>query len=252
MPTSLGALCTDFYVNSKLTVKMDLPADRETVLGLFERVRKDIPSMKRFKRFEDELALESAPRRDAPERWLAIQRNSLRIGVVNADSMDDAYALHLLALELAPFYLSVNALDVAGLEVVFGFDLEAAGNHHAIVRDALLAGSPLAQLTEGEGFSPIDIQPIIGAAISRRGDRQVFFEVKARSGPRKAARDEREEREDPISAYLTIRKVGPLEDVTELPALFRSLADDAERLAETRVASLILAPLRESISSHRH
>ena len=36
MATSYGALCDDFYVNQKLTLRMDMPSDRETVLHLFE------------------------------------------------------------------------------------------------------------------------------------------------------------------------------------------------------------------------
>ena len=37
MATSFGALCTDFYINQKVGLKMDLPADRETILHLFDR-----------------------------------------------------------------------------------------------------------------------------------------------------------------------------------------------------------------------
>ena len=58
--TSLGALCTDFYVNQKLALKLDLPSARETVLDMFDRIRKELPNMDRFRRYDGELALESA------------------------------------------------------------------------------------------------------------------------------------------------------------------------------------------------
>ena len=51
MATSYGALCTDFYVNQKLALKMDLPSDRETILHLFDRVKKTVPNMNRFHRY---------------------------------------------------------------------------------------------------------------------------------------------------------------------------------------------------------
>jgi hypothetical protein len=57
MATSFGALCTDFYVNQKLALKMDLPGERETVLHFFDRVKKSIPAMNRFRRYDGELAL---------------------------------------------------------------------------------------------------------------------------------------------------------------------------------------------------
>ena len=51
MGDSYKALCSDFYINQKLTVKMDLPRSRETVLEFFERVRKQFPQMNQFRRY---------------------------------------------------------------------------------------------------------------------------------------------------------------------------------------------------------
>jgi len=50
--TGLGALCTDFYINQKLSLKMDLPSARETVLDMFDRVRKELPNMDRLRRYD--------------------------------------------------------------------------------------------------------------------------------------------------------------------------------------------------------
>ena len=57
--------------------------------------------MNRFKRYDGELALESA-RKDASYHWLALRRNSLRTGHVNPDSMQAALDYHRFVLELAP------------------------------------------------------------------------------------------------------------------------------------------------------
>ena len=59
MSSELGTLCSDFYVNQRVALTMDLPAARQTVLDLFDRIKREMPGMKRFKRYEGELALES-------------------------------------------------------------------------------------------------------------------------------------------------------------------------------------------------
>ena len=138
MVNSIGALCTDFYVNQKLGLKMDLPTARETVLDMFDRIRKELPNMDRFRRYKGELALES-PELDSQYNWLALDRTSVRSGWVNPESLAEAYRLHRLILEVAPYFLSISPLDVEFVELVFGFDLEALGRPAeaaAHIRDA--------------------------------------------------------------------------------------------------------------------
>ena len=77
MATSFGALSTDFHITHKLSLKMDLPDDRETILHLFDQVRKAEPGMRRFRRYDGELLLESS-RREAEYRWMALRRTSVR------------------------------------------------------------------------------------------------------------------------------------------------------------------------------
>lgn len=250
MPTSYGALCSDFYVNSKLAVKLDLPTDRETVLELFGRVRKQHPQLRRFKRYQDELALESPSGERGPQQWLSLRRTCVRVGTVAPDSLGAAYALHRLVMESAPFYLTISPLDVAHVEVVFGFDLDAPGNHHAIVHNALIAGSPLAALIDAERTTPVDVQPYFGVALNKKCDVQAFFEIKTRTSARQVREGGGEDA--PISVYLTVRSYAPVEDVKALPALFESLAQQAERLADTRVAPHVLNPLREAIASRQY
>jgi len=250
MPTSYGAICSDFYINSKLTLKMDLPTGRETVLELFERIRREAPDLRRFRRYQDELALESTHRDGGPEKWVALQRHSVRCGVVNPDSLEAGYRLHELVMTLAPYYLTINPLDVAAMEVVFGFDLEAGGNHHAIIHDALLAGSSLGSLVDSDEQSLMDVQPVIGAALTKSRELRAFYEVKARTGPRQI--EQSPEREEPISVYLTVRRQGAApDDIRELTDIFKGLCEHAESLSESRVIPHLLSPLRESIASQR-
>ncbi len=252
MATSYAALCNDFYVNTKLSLKMDLPSGREPVLDLFERVRRQRPGMSNFKRFRGELALESGDRSGSYE-WMALRRNSLRCGTVNPETMDGAGGLHRLALETAPFYLSINPLDIEYLEVLMGFDLEAAGNHSAIVFDALYRDTPAAKLVRPDETTPMDVQPFFGVSLSESHDEQAYFEVKARTSAAEAAAASGSEDApgEPISVYVTVRSTRAVQDVKELPARFDHLLAEAEHLVQERAAGNLLTPLRDAIAASR-
>lgn len=245
MSESYRALCNDFYVNLKLNVRMELPRTRETVLDLFERVKRQFPHMTGFRKYKDELALES-PQTEMPHRWMALRSTSVRSGVVNPSSVEEGYSLHKQVLELAPTYLSISPLDVDYLELLYGFDLTANGNHDAIVLDALIPGSPLAALLDIPNTSPIDCQPLIGLSLGKRGDIECYFEVKTRPGnghPRET------EAGDAISVYCTLRKFGGIAETKELPGILAKLAKIGEDLVEHRVVPGLIVPIREAIAS---
>ncbi|MFO0895068.1 MAG: hypothetical protein U0574_08985 [Phycisphaerales bacterium] len=246
MSADYGVWCRDFYVNQKLALKMDLPAGREPVLELFDRLRRQEPRLKHFHRYEQELVLES-DEDDRTYTWVTMRQTSLRSGVVNPASLQEAYRLHRGVLELAPFYISISPLDVEHLELVFCFDFEAHGNRDEIIWDALLAESPLAALVDPQRERPIDVQPFVGFSLTPGGELQAFFEVKSRSrtgepgGGRGA--------DEPISVYLTVRRQGPLGSPAEMLAAFGGLAGHAERLAEERVIPHIVKPIHDAITA---
>ena len=247
MVNSIGALCTDFYVNQKLGLKMDLPTARETVLDMFDRIRKELPNMDRFRRYKGELALES-PELDSQYNWLALDRTSVRSGWVNPESLAEAYRLHRLILEVAPYFLSISPLDVEFVELVFGFDLEAMTNRNEVVFEALLAQSPLMSLVETDRESVLDAQPFVGFSLSRRCDVQAFVEIKTRSRSAEVAAGRFEN--EPISVYLTVRRYGPFQTIQDFSDSFGALAGHAERLSEVRVIPHVVMPIREQLLSH--
>ena len=244
MATSFGALCTDFYVNTKIAMKMDLPSDRDTVLHLFDRVRAEIPHMDRFKRYSDEFALESA-RRDGEYQWLAMRQRSVRAGHVNPETMDQAFRLHKVILELAPYYLALSPLDVEFIEVMFGFDLDCKANHNKVVYEALLEGTPLGALIDVHHAKPVDVQPLLGMALDARCGLQAFYEVKTRTSPGQIRAGRY--RTEPISVFLTVRRSGPIDKVDDLPAWLSELRRDAERLATEKLVPHLLTPISRAI-----
>jgi hypothetical protein len=251
MSDSFRALCTDFYVNQKLAVKMELPRSRETILDMFERVRRQFPSMTTFRRYRDELALES-PQTEMPHRWMAVRGTTIRSGTVNAESLTETYALHRHLLEIAPPFLSISPLDVDSIELLYGFDLAASGNHDAIVLDALLPGSPLAALIDIPEAMPADFQPQVGLTFGKHRDVEVYFEVKTR-GVESRKREGQPLTEaapgEPISVYLTLRRFGAISHTRELPEILSTLAKLGEDLVEHRVVPGLLVPIREAIAS---
>jgi hypothetical protein len=246
MPTSYRALCNDFYINQRVNLKMDLPMRRDTVLAMFDRVRREHPWMDRFKRYNNELALESSTR-DSSQQWLALRKSSVRSGSVNPETPADAYRLHKLVLEIAPYFLDISPLDVDHVELLYGFDLLAAGNHDAIVFHALLDRSPLAAMVDVGGASLIDCQPMVGIGLDESCDIQAHFEVKTRSSARQARSGDL--KEEPISVYLTVRRYGPISDIKELSGVMSLLTEQGEELLASRAVPNLLMPIRQAISS---
>lgn len=244
MSDSIRAIVSDMYVNQKLSLKLDLPKNRETILDLFERVRREYPRMESFKKYKDELALESATQ-DFPNRWLAIRNNTVRAGEVNSDTLRLAYDYHRRLLEIVPFYLSVSTLDVDGIELLFGFDLATGGNHDAIVYEALFMGTSFGQAFDIHDTSISECQPVVALSLGTGLD--ATFEIKTRSGPRATS----ENAQEPISVYLTLRRRGPVKELRELVDHFNTLVERAEDLLTTRVVPHILQPIRHAIISNQ-
>jgi hypothetical protein len=238
------ALCSDFYVNQKLAVKLDLPRERQTILDLCDRLRRQFPAMSLVRRYRDELALET-PAAEEENRWVAVKNNTIRSGVVNPARFGDAYELHRCVLELVPYFLSVSPLDVDYVELLYGFDLAAPANHDGIVFDALLSDSPLARLLDIPGAEASDCQPLLGVVIRDAGGGvgpiEVGFEVKTASRGTEAS--------GPISVYLTLRRFGAVADAKELPHLMDALARRGEELAASHVVPNIIGPIREAMGT---
>lgn len=249
MATSFGALCTDFYINQKLALKMDLPSERDTLLHYFDQIRKVRPDMTRFRRYDGELSLESS-KREAEYTWLTLRQGSIRTGHVNPDSMEDAYRYHQQILEVTPYYLTISPLDVDYLELMFGFDLECKSNHDEVVHEALFGASPLGELLRPTEATPdakiLDAQPVFGLNLSDDGLLQAYFEVKTRRRSRRGSG--RRYAEEPISLFVTLRRYGPIDRLEDLHDLSVMLGQHCEALATDRLIPNLLNPIVQHIS----
>lgn len=239
------SVCSDFYVNQKLELKLDNPRERQPVLELFDRLRRQHPELDQLRQYQDELALESVP--GTPEqKWIAVRDKSVRSGCVNCDRMIDAYTFHQQILELSPFFLSINPLDVQYVELLIGFDLLAPGNHNEIVRDAFFAEGPLAGLMNEPSELAIDIQPAFGLITRDETNIEVHFEVKTRNARANGLSPDALMLE-PISVYITARKTGSVSRVQDLATLGATLARRAEQIVTMRAVPHLIEPLRRAI-----
>lgn len=242
--STFTAFCSDFYVNQKLGLKLDLPERRETVLDLFDRVRRAYPRLSTFQRYEGEVALES----DSTERewqWVALRQTTIRSGHVNPATLSDSYTFHKSLLEVAPYFLSISPLDIDMLELVFGFDFETEHDRDEVVFDALLADTPLANLVDRDYERVLESQPSIAITLGEQRGLHAVFEVRTR--PRVQVAGERGG--DPISVFLTVRKFGPLASLDDLKAAFGAVVGHAEHLAETRVIPHLVMPIHETLQA---
>lgn len=239
------ALCRDFCVNQKLTLKMDLPAAREPVLDLFGRLRKELPRLSKLQRYPDgEVALESTED-DRDFLWVAMRQISLKSGWVNPPALEDAYRMHRTILEVAPYFLSISPLDVDHLELIYAFDFDCEENRDEVVLDALIRGSPLGDFADSATDTVIDAQPFLAIAIADAPHTHVYLEVKTRlpRGEPIAGR----EGFDPLSVMLTVRRHGPFKSLEDLPVQLAALSGHGERIVEERLIPRVLVPLRERI-----
>lgn len=249
MATSFGALCTDFYINQKLSLKMDLPTERDTLLHFFDQVRKTQPGMTRFRRYEGELSLESS-RREAEYTWLSLRQSSIRTGHVNPDAMEDAYKYHRRMLEIAPFYLTLSPLDIDYVEMMFGFDIDCKEDHDEVVYEALFAdsamGGLLKPIDETMGTKVLDVQPVFGLNLAEDGKLQAYFEVKTRRRSRRGSG--KRYAQEPISLFVTLRNYGPVEKLDDLKGITTELGQFCETLASERLIPDLLNPIVQHIS----
>lgn len=249
MSHGLGAVCDEFFINSRLFLKLDLAMERETVLHFFDRLRREYPSLKRLRRRDEKsLILEEDNDEDGSRRWVRLDPDSLRFGHVAPDTVDEVRRFGEIVLTQAPYHLSFSELDYDHLEVVFGFDLEYTGNHDHLVAETLLGEHAASSLLFGERASHIiDAQPYFGVALSPECDLQAYVEVKSRTTTYEVRSGHYESQ--PISIFLTLRKYWGVEHPASLEGAFVQLIDLADEIATDMVVPSFVNPLAAAIAS---
>jgi len=247
MSNPFGAFCEDFYINMRLGSQMNLPHARETVLHLFETVRKQFPGMTRFRKCENgEINLEE-DREHESYRWASLEQRRLSSGHVNPPSVCDALKLHKLLLQQAPYQLGISALEIDYLDVLFGFDLSFSGNHDEIIAESLLAESPLMCLAEEGGAKAVDIQPTVTFALSEDCRLQARIDVVTRTNSYQVRTGDYSD--DCISVYLILRRYWGDRPKTPMEEILEQMAERGEDLCNRYIVPRVLKPISSAIAS---
>src|SRR5262245_61204809 len=156
-----ASLADDFYINMNLGTEMDLPSSRETVLHYFEQIQKQYPQMRNFyAREKNDFVLEEDKDKGA-YRWCSIEPRRICSGQVNPATVEEALQQHRLALEIAPYALSVSPLDCEALDLLMGFDFTYRGNHNQLIAEALGVSPALERMVSIPGATIINNEPSI-------------------------------------------------------------------------------------------
>lgn len=244
-----GATCDDFYISHRLYLKLDLTLTRETVLHFFEQIRKEFPQMTKMRRREDgAIVLEEEAAERGARRWIRLEPALLRFGHFAPSRLEDVEHLARFVLEHAPFHLTFSELDYDHLEVVYGFDLEYAGNHDQLIADTLFTDQPFASLVAGdEAHHAIDVQPYFGITLTPNCDLQAYIEVKSRTATYEVRTSNYEPQ--PLSVFLTIRKYWGYSSDQTLLGSYRTMKEVADDIAGSKVVPLLVNPLAQAIAS---
>ena len=239
-------LSDDYYINLDLNTEMDLPQSRETVLHFFEQLQKRYPSMRNFYcRERGEFVLEEEKDRGA-YRWAAIEARRISSGQVNPTTVEEALCQHELALELAPYCLSVSPLDCESLNVMFGFDFMYRGNHNELLVEVLGIAPALERLADLPGATVLGSE--LGLQLSLDADCRTQCRLSIE--PRTTAYHVRtgDYPEEQLSVYLTTRRYGSLDPGETYVSAMRRLAETCLELVDGYIADSVLRPLQQAIA----
>jgi len=247
MANSYAAFCDEFYINLRLGTQMKMANDRATVVSFFERMQRLYPAMINFHQDgrHSEASIEES-RAENSYKWLSLEPNRLSCGYLNPADPQDAYKYNRTVLETVPYYLAVSPVDLDYLDVLWGFDFGCKGNHHELIAEALLGGSPLGRLMDTPDARGInfELSGIVTLNEDARRHARVWVE------PRTTASQVRsgDYPEEMLSVYVILRQWSGGRRLPELLDLHQDLVTQGEQFIGDRVLESFLSPIREAIA----
>jgi len=247
---SFSSFCDDLYLDMHINTELDLPSERDTILAFFERIQRQFPAMGNFSRKDTgEYCLEEE--RDGERfRWVTLELDRIGSTCVNPPKLQDAYELHSLVLDLAPYMLGVSHLDMTSLDVTFTMDFDYQGNHDEVVAEALFGSTAFTSLLDLPGAMPIGFSPNVIVALSEDCRTQARIAVEARTSVYEV-RNERYKGDEAISLYFTIRRYPDPNGKFDAAASFRQQCRIAEDIMGERIIPCFAKPLINAIAQRR-
>jgi len=249
MSNSYSSFCDDFYLDMYINTELDLPTQRDTILAFFERIQKQFPSMGCFYRREkNEYCLEE-DRNAGQYRWITLETDRISSGVVNPSTFEDAYQQDRLILELVPYMLGVNHLDIDSLDVAFAMDFDYAGSHDEVIAEAVGSAAFNCLLDLPQARS-IGYSPTIVVAISEDRRTQARISIDSKTSiyePRKKGHVS----DEAISLSLTIRQYPSTTEKFDALKSFENQCQLAQELMAEKIIPNLVKPLINIIAQKR-
>jgi hypothetical protein len=242
-----SSFCDDFGVYVYLNTKMELPTGREPVLHFYDAVRKSFPRMTDFERRENGEYVLEEDRESGSYRWVALESKRLSSGFVNPPTVDDADAQHLRVLDIAPYHLDFNGLDVEALDVLFVFDLAYAGNHDEVVADALAVGSPLENLMQLPGGKVINFEPTMMLTLDEQCRLQARLSIETRTNAFQVRTGQFPEA--PISVYFTVRQYWGRQQFKTFNESYQNQRRLCQEIVDNQIIPSVVRPLQQTIAT---
>lgn len=250
MSDSLSSFCDDFYIDMCVNTELDLPTERDTLLTFFERLRRQYPTMGNFyRRQENEYYLEEE-QSTGGYHWVSLEPDRLIGGMVNPADYEQAYELHRLVLELAPYMLGLSPLDISSLDVIFTMDFECPGSHDEVIAEVVLGSGAFNCLADLPQAKTIGFSPALVVALTEDSHTQARISIEPKTSvydPRKPKRDE----EGTISLALTVRRYPHSTGKFDAAESFQRQCRLAEELMNEKVLPGLVRPLNDVIAQKR-
>lgn len=250
MDNSYSSLCDDFYVDLHINTELDLPTQRDTVLSFFDRIQRQFPGLGNFHRRDSGDFCIEEEREGQRYRWITLESDRICVSCANPVVMEDAYRLQRLVLELAPYMLGVNHLDIDSLDVTFTMDFDFQGNHDEVIAEALYSNGPFGSLLEIPHARPLGFQPSAVVSLSDDCYLQARIAVEARTTVYEV-RSGKYKPDEPISLYFTVRRYPRPHERFDAVRSFELQCRIAEDLMADRVFPGFAAPLINAIAQRR-
>jgi hypothetical protein len=245
-----NSLCDDFYLDMYVNTELDLPTNRDTILAFFERIQKQFPMMGVFyRRGNNEYCLEE-DRNLGQYRWISLELDRIASGMANPSNLEMAYAQDKLVLELIPYMLSVNHLDIDSLDVTFAMDFDFAGSHDEVIAEALLGRSAFNSVLDSPDVRPIGFSPSMIVALSDDDRTQARISIESRTSVYEPEKKEQAE-EEAISLSLTIRQYPPAAGIFNPLESFENQCRLAREFMDEKIVPNFVQPLTETIAQKR-
>jgi len=250
MISMLDSLCDEFYLDMYVNTELDLPTQRDTILGFFEQTQKRFPSMCSFSRRENNECYLEGDRETGQYRWVGLETDRVCSGVVNPASLEQAYEQDRFVLDLIPHFLGVSHLDIDSLDVTFAMDFDYTGSHDEVIAEALFASTALGCLLDIPGAKPVGLSPVMVIALSGDSRTQARISVESKTSVYEPAKKSPTS-DEAISLSFTVRRYPSGKAKFDAPKSFENQCRIAEELMAEKIVPNFVKPLAAVIAQRR-